>query len=232
MKNIALVTNAKNKLFHIDVTPSTNSEEIIIVDTIEVEISNHTTPTQEIVEYKIPQEDPIISLHALVGISTPQTLKLLGYIKLHKVVVLVDDGSTHNFIHKKIVDETHYYVHLVSNFQIMIANGGMMPCWGRCENVRLKLGDYHHKTHMFAIDMGGCDIVLRVGWLGTLGLVTMDFKELYLSFTQNSHTHMLKGLQEGSPEIISSHRMENLFKKYHLGVVAQFNSIQVLEKPA
>ena len=60
----------------------------------------------------------------------------------------------------------------------------MIP-WGGCyENVRLQLDDYHLKTHMFAIDMGGCDVVLGVEWLHTLGLVTMDSKELYLIFTQ------------------------------------------------
>jgi hypothetical protein len=42
----------------------------------------------------------------------------------------------------------------------MIANGGSMKCGGRCENVCLQIGDYHLKSHMFAIDMGGCDIVL------------------------------------------------------------------------
>ena len=109
---------------------------------------------------KIPQEDPIISLDALASISAPQTLKLQGYIKHRKVVVLVDSGRTHNFIHNRVVDETHFYVHPVSNFQIMIANGGMIPCGGRCENVRLQLDEYYLKTHMFAIDMGDCDIAL------------------------------------------------------------------------
>ena len=116
------------------------------------------------------------------------------------MAALVDSGNNHNFIHKKVVEETHFYVHLVSNFQIMIVNGGIIPCGGHCENVILQLGDYHLKTHMFAIDMGGCDIVLRVEWLRTLGPVTMDFKELYLSFTQKSHTHMLIRLYEGSPK--------------------------------
>ena len=65
----------------------------------------------------------------------------------------------------------------------MIANGGMMKFRGRYQNVKLQLENYHVKTHMFAIDMGGCDIVLGAEWLHTLSLVTMDFKELYLSFT-------------------------------------------------
>ena len=75
------------------------------------------------------------------------------------MVVLVDSGSNHNFIHKRVAKDTHCYVHLESNFQITIANGGMMKCGGHCENMELQLGDYPLKTHMFAIDMGVCDIV-------------------------------------------------------------------------
>jgi hypothetical protein len=37
-----------------------------------------------------------------------------------------------------------------------------MKCGGRCENVRLQIGDYHLKYHMFYIGMGSCDIVLGV----------------------------------------------------------------------
>jgi hypothetical protein len=44
---------------------------------------------------------PTISCNALAGISTPQTLKIEGYIKKKKVIVLIDSGSTHNFIHYK-----------------------------------------------------------------------------------------------------------------------------------
>jgi hypothetical protein len=31
---------------------------------------------------------------------------------------------------------------------------------------------------MFSIDMGGCDIVLGIEWLSTLGPILIDFKEL------------------------------------------------------
>jgi hypothetical protein len=37
-----------------------------------------------------------------------------------------------------------------------------MKCVGRCENVKLQVGEYHLKTHMFSIEMGGCDTVLGV----------------------------------------------------------------------
>jgi hypothetical protein len=96
-----------------------------------------------------PEVEPVISLNALPGFSAPQTLKLIGYIKHRKVIILVDSGSTHNFIHRRIAQETHCYIHAVNNFQIMIANGGSMKCGGHCENVCLQIGDYHLKSICF-----------------------------------------------------------------------------------
>jgi hypothetical protein len=105
-----------------------------------------------------PEVEPIISLNALTGFSAPQTLKLIGYIKHQKVIILVDSGSTHNFIHRRIAQETHCYIHAVNNFQIMIANGGSMKCGGCCENVRLQIGDYHLKSHMFLLTWVGATL--------------------------------------------------------------------------
>jgi hypothetical protein len=76
--------------------------------------------------------EPVISLNALIGFSTPQTLKLIGYIKHRKVIILVDSGNTHNFIHHYIAQENHCYIHAINNFQMMIANGGSMKCGGCC----------------------------------------------------------------------------------------------------
>jgi len=165
-----------------------------------------------------PEVEPVISLNSLTGFSAPQTLKLIGYIKHRKVIILVYSGSTHNFIHRCIAQETHWYIHAVNNFQIMIANGGSMKCGGRCENVCLQISDYHLKFHMFSIDMGGCDIVLGADCLRTLGPILMDFKELTMQFNQEGHQYKFQGITTGSPEIISSHRMEKLLKKDHSGV--------------
>jgi hypothetical protein len=64
----------------------------------------------------------------------------------------------------------------------MIANGGSMKGGGRCENVPLQIGHYHLKSHMFVINMGGCDIVLATEWLCTLDPITVDFMDLTMQF--------------------------------------------------
>jgi hypothetical protein len=86
----------------------------------------------------------------------------------------------------------------------MIANGSSMKCGGHCENVHLQIGDYHLKSHMFSIDMGGCDIVLFAYWLRTLGPILMDFKELTMQFDHEGQKYNFQGINIGLPEIISS----------------------------
>jgi hypothetical protein len=113
----------------------------------------------------------------------------------------------------------------------MIANGGSMKCGGSCENVCLQIGDYHLKSHMFFIDTGGCDIVLGVEWLRTLGPILMDFKALTMQFNQEGHQYKFQGIIASSPEVISSHRMEKLLKKGHSGVISQLHAIQATETP-
>jgi hypothetical protein len=81
----------------------------------------------------------------------PQTLKLIGYIKHHKLIMLIDNKNTSNFIHRREAKDTHCYVCPISNFQIMITNGGTMKCGGRCEDVKLQMGEYRIKTQIFTI---------------------------------------------------------------------------------
>jgi hypothetical protein len=131
-----------------------------------------------------PKVEPIISLNSLTGFSAPQTLKIIGYIKHRKVIILDDSGITHNFIHHCIAQETHCYIHVANNFQLMITNGGSMKHGGNFENVCLQISDYHLKSHMFSINMGGCDIMLGAEWIRNLGPILMDFKELTMQFNQ------------------------------------------------
>jgi hypothetical protein len=75
---------------------------------VSLEPTNITPPSDP------PEVEPIISLNALTGFSAPQTLKLIGYIKHRKVIILVDSGSTHNFVHRRIAQETNFYIHVQS----------------------------------------------------------------------------------------------------------------------
>ena len=125
---------------------------------------------------------PTISYNALAGITTPQTLKIEGHIKKKKVIVLIDSGSTHNFIHCKVAKELHYFLYPTPKCQVMIANGRTINFSGKCHNIKLTMGECVLNSPMVSFPMCGVDVVLGVQWLQYLGTIAFNFQELFLNF--------------------------------------------------
>ena len=114
-------------------------------------------------------------------------------------MILIDSGITHNFIRHNISQETNFSIHVINNFQIMVFDGGSMKYGGRCEIMCLQIGQYNMKSHMFFIDMSGCDIMLGVKWLRNIGPILMDFKELTMQFNHEGRQYNFQGITKGSP---------------------------------
>ena len=64
-----------------------------------------TPPMEDGTTLQSHSEEPLISLHGFIlGFLIPQTLRVISYIKHHKVI---DNVASHNFIHKRVVEEVH-----------------------------------------------------------------------------------------------------------------------------
>ena len=100
------------KFFQIDATDHSSSEEAPPFEGLEEEDEDNQ-PNNELLA---TPEEPVILLHAFAGISSPQTLKIRSFIKHRPIVVLIDSGSTHNFIHQRVAEAVHCFVREVSNF--------------------------------------------------------------------------------------------------------------------
>jgi hypothetical protein len=130
----------------------------------EEEEEQEQEPSQDenIEEISSEESNPTISCNALAGISITQTLKIEGYIKNKKVIVLIDSGSTHNFIHYKLDKALNFFVYPVPEFQVMIADGGTINCSGKFNKINLTMGEYVMNSPMISIPMGGADVVLAI----------------------------------------------------------------------
>jgi hypothetical protein len=170
---------------------------------------------------------PTISCNALAGISTPQTLKIEGYIKKKKIIVLIDSGSTHNFIHHKLAKDLNCFVYPAPEFQVMIADGGTINCSGKCNKINLTMVEYVMNSPMIAIPMGGADVVLGIQWLQSLGTVAFNFQELFMKFLLEGKEIELRGITGKPSKVISSNDMTKLLKKGHQGIIAQLCSLDV-----
>jgi hypothetical protein len=170
---------------------------------------------------------PTISCNELAGISTPQTLKIEGYIKKKKVIFLIDYGSTHNFIHYKLSKSLNCFLYPVPEFQVMIADGGTINCSGKCNKINLTMGEYVMNSPMISIPMGGADVVLGIQWLQSLGTMAFNFQEIFMKFSLEGKEIELRGITGKPGKVISSNGMTKLLKKGHQGIIAQLFSLDV-----
>ena len=123
--------------------------------------------------------NPTILCNALAGITTPQTLNIEGNIKKKKLIVMIDLGITHNFIHCKVAKELNCFLYPTPECQVMVANGGTINCSGKCHNIKLTMGEYVLNSPMLSIPMGVVDVVLGFQWLQYLGTIALIFKKFY-----------------------------------------------------
>ena len=86
--------------------------------------------------------NPTISCNALVGITTPQNLKIEGHIKKKNLIVLTDLGSSHNLIHCKVANELNFLLYPVLECQVMVENGGTINFSGKCHTIKIPMGEY------------------------------------------------------------------------------------------
>jgi hypothetical protein len=111
----------------------------------------------------------------LVGINTPQTIKIQGYIKKKKVIVLIDFGSTHDFINYKVEKYLNCFVYPAPTFQVMIADECTINCSWKLHSIKLNMGDYFVENPMISIEMGGVYVVLGVQCLQSLRTLEFNF---------------------------------------------------------
>lgn len=82
-------------------------------------------------------ETPEISLHAISGFPSPRTMRLLGKVNGHSMVILVDIGSTHNFFYPNIISKTPLTLNSREQIVVSIANGERSKSEGRLENFQV-----------------------------------------------------------------------------------------------
>lgn len=78
-----------------------------------------------------PGSDPPpaqISIHAIPGQIAPQTIRVVGQINSHDVVVLIDGGSTRCFIQEEMAHFLKLPALPSPGLSVLVGNGAQLPC--------------------------------------------------------------------------------------------------------
>ena len=81
--------------------------------------------------------DPEITLYALTGWDAPQTMRVMAKIGPYKILVLIDSGSTHDFINTRLANMLQLPIQPTAAFSVKVANGEKFTCQGKHEKVQI-----------------------------------------------------------------------------------------------
>ncbi|CAA0825927.1 Unknown protein, partial [Striga hermonthica] len=133
-------------------------------------------------EVEVPEEEAEISMHAMAGIQGPRTMRLLAWVKDRRVMVLVDNGSSHNFINADLSENLNLPTTKFEPFEVRVANGERLQCIESFRKVPIKFQGVTVKADLYALPLFGPDVVLGVQWLEWLGKVTTDYRTGIMEF--------------------------------------------------
>ncbi|GJZ44771.1 ty3-gypsy retrotransposon protein [Tanacetum coccineum] len=165
------------------------------------------SPGEEIATVEI---EPQISFHAFTGQFVPKTLKLEGFLGDQPVVVLIDGGSTHNFVQTRLAKHLSLVIQPSPYLNVTVGNGEKIDCGGFCKETHIQLGGSTFLIDFFVLPIYGADIVLGVDWLAQLGPILFDYKDLWLEFDYKGKRLKLKGLQTPSLHQITMNQFRKL----------------------
>ena len=149
-----------------------------------------------------------ISLHALSGHGAPETLRLTGFICEHRVQILIDGGSTHNFLQQKLVALLQLQPHETSTLRVTVGNGEELQCNQVCPNLAVKIQKHEFQVDLHVLPIWGADVVLGVQWLKALGPVLTDYTAM--KFIYNDQLIELVGDRDSSLQMISPSQLRRL----------------------
>uniref|UniRef100_A0A803MMI9 Uncharacterized protein n=1 Tax=Chenopodium quinoa TaxID=63459 RepID=A0A803MMI9_CHEQI len=146
--------------------------------------------------------EPQISVHALAGNQSFQTMRVKVRVQGKDLHILIDSGSTHNFVDVNVATKLGCKLSQIPFQANSVADGNHIP-WS-------------------------CDMVLGIQWFRLLGPVHWDFQKLRMEFDLHNEHFVLKGMPsrklvviEGSPT--GKQKISTPFQQFWLSKLMGFD---------
>ncbi|KAH0669423.1 hypothetical protein KY285_025461 [Solanum tuberosum] len=109
-----------------------------------------------------------ISFQALQGLPDYQTLRVTGYCDQGPLKILIDPGSTHNFMEEELIKKWGLGVQTVNPQLINVVDGGIRKTVEACKVFNCLMGGASFEDNFLLIPLGSSDIILGDQWLKPL----------------------------------------------------------------
>lgn len=161
----------------------------------------------------------VSSLHSLSGTAQPRSLRLWGNTLKQRYQVMIDNGSTHNFITPTLAERLKLSLTPIPCFRVYIGNGDSIPWQHKCTAVPITLQDTLFTLDLFVLPIKGPDIILGIQWLQELGKVTHDYRSSCMEFDWQGQRVVLLGDNSLSSRQVTFSMMMSIVQSDELAAI-------------
>jgi hypothetical protein len=136
--------------------------------------------TTNSLDLNIPEHH--LSLNAMDGNSNMGVLRFSGSIDQIKVQVLIDGGSSDNFLQPRLARFLKLPIEQGPTFKVLVGNREIMTAEGMVKHLPLEVQGHKIDVPVFLLPVAGADVILGASWLATLGPHVADYASLTLKF--------------------------------------------------
>jgi len=171
----------------------------------------------------LPQSEPHLSFNALKGSDGVATMRFTGVINGLPVQILLDSGSSDNFLQPRIAACLKLPVEPIDNFNVMVGNGSALMVEGLIKRLDVDIQNHRIQLPVYLLPISGAYLVLGASWLATLGAHISDYSNLSLKFMLNDKFVTLRGEQTKLP---AQAQFNHLRRMFHTKAIAEMYCLQ------
>lgn len=161
-----------------------------------------------------------------MGISNSKTIKMVGSVNGHDVVVMVDPGATHDFISLVAIKKLGVVVAPSKAFGVSLGTEEAVRGEGEWRAMKLTFPEVEIVEDFLPLTLGNSDIILGIQWLEKLDTMTTNWKTQTLTFQSYGETVTLRGDPSLGRTLISLKATIRTLRKEGGGFLVEFNTLE------
>jgi len=151
-------------------------------------------------------KEPQISVNALTGLAGFRTMRITGYHQKRPLHILIDSGSTHNFLDTQMAEKYGCIIETIAPLNVVVVDGSKIKISFVVKYFSWTIQHTTFTADMLLLPFGCCDLVLGIEWLITLDDILWNFDKLTMEFNVQGRRHVLRGSM--APKLKPTHKQQ------------------------
>lgn len=126
-----------------------------------------------------------LSVHAATGTTSRQSFKLHGLIGKHELLILIDSGSSSNFISEDLVERIQCPTQQIPTAKVTVAGSGTLPCNAQVPDLRWWCQGHSSTSTLKVLPLGSYGIILGMDWLEAIDKMWVSWVNKTMRFKHN-----------------------------------------------